>query len=169
MRYDGTRFKSYCVTNGLAQDSVQAIARDAAGRLWFATSGGLSRFDGKTWRSLKREDGLPTDELRCLMVDRKGRLWIGTAGGGVAVHDPALNVTQTLSWRHGLSHDTVNALYQDAAGDFWIGTEGGLSRYRPHRTGGTATPPGRGVPGRQPGHPSGRHGISDEAGRPPRG
>ena len=131
MRYDGAQFHSVRATNGLAHDSVQAITRDSTGRLWFATSGGLSCFDGQEWRSLKRADGLPADELRCLMVAWDGRLWIGTAGGGVAVHDPALNVTQTLSWRHGLSHDTVNALYQDAAGDFWIGTEGGLSRYRP--------------------------------------
>ncbi len=73
--------------DGLANNTVRAIARDASGRMWFATSNGVSLYDGKTFTNLR-----PSRECHTLgLADRRARnfwedktdrrMWIETMGG----------------------------------------------------------------------------------------
>lgn len=130
-RWDGHHFHNCSVTNGPANDCVNALAMDPRGQVWAGTAGGLSCFDGRQWRTFTRRDGLSSDFILSLLVVNNGRLWAGTAGAGLAIYDPDLDLFQRLSWEHGLAHDQVNAVLQDKRGDFWFGTKGGLNQYRP--------------------------------------
>lgn len=89
------RFEHLSVEQGLAQESVLAVAQDAEGFMWFGSQAGLSRFDGyrvTTYRNVVSDSrSLVNNWVRVLHVDHSGRLWIGT-DGGLDRYDPA---TQT--------------------------------------------------------------------------
>ncbi len=56
-RTDGSYVK-YTTADGLASNSVYAIAVDGAGHMWFGTPYGVSEFDGSTWTTYTTADGL---------------------------------------------------------------------------------------------------------------
>src|SRR5688572_3060039 len=86
------RFETLATEEGLAENSVKAIAEDRQGFLWFGTENGLNRFDGLEF-TVFRAGGDPARELaedhvNALLVARDGTLWIGTFGGGASHYDP---------------------------------------------------------------------------------
>ncbi|MFN8482886.1 MAG: two-component regulator propeller domain-containing protein [Anaerolineae bacterium] len=98
IRWDGPgRYRQYLYPqDGLAANDVRAITA-YAGKLWFATSRGLSSLgDDGRWASYTTAStggGLPSDDLTSLAVGPDGSLWIGTrqtwdgaswVGGGLA-------------------------------------------------------------------------------------
>jgi hypothetical protein len=54
------RFEHLSVEDGLAQESVLAIAQDRDGFMWFGTQNGLSRFDGYRFVNFRNVVGDPT-------------------------------------------------------------------------------------------------------------
>ncbi len=62
--------------NGLPRDVVEAIAIDAAGRKWFATSAGLTVFDGEAWFTYTQADGLLPGTITTIAVDPASHLWL---------------------------------------------------------------------------------------------
>jgi len=71
-RFDGQTWTTYTEEDGLADNSVYAIAVDADGTLWFGTADGVSRFDGQTWTTYTEEDGLASNWVYAIL-HRKGR------------------------------------------------------------------------------------------------
>jgi len=71
-------FRSFTSADGLPQNSILALAQDAAGRVYAGTGHGLARYDGLRWSTVE----LPTDgrayAVGALAVARDGALWIGT-------------------------------------------------------------------------------------------
>jgi len=59
--FDGKRFKTYTMKDGLIDKWVYAIGLDHDGVFWFGTESGVTRFDGKTWKSYTHADGLGAD------------------------------------------------------------------------------------------------------------
>ncbi|MGD1995776.1 MAG: two-component regulator propeller domain-containing protein [Anaerolineae bacterium] len=78
--WDGEEWTQYTTEDGLAGDTVWAIAFDGAGRAWIGTNGGLSILDGETWTTHTTEDGLVHDDVRALAFTDDG-VWIGTWDG----------------------------------------------------------------------------------------
>ena len=77
---------SWGVSDGLPQNSINAIAKTNDGFLWLGTQEGLVRFDGSVFTVYNRssEDALRSDDIRVLKLDARNVLWIGTRGGGLA-------------------------------------------------------------------------------------
>lgn len=71
----------FSTKNGLVNDSVQAIAADKNGKIWFGTKGGVSVFDGSLWTSYTENDGLNSNNVLSISVDREGMVWLGTDNG----------------------------------------------------------------------------------------
>ncbi|MFC5512231.1 two-component regulator propeller domain-containing protein [Massilia jejuensis] len=130
------RFEHLSVEDGLAQESVLAIAQDREGFMWFGTQTGLSRFDGYRFVNFRNVVGDPgtlsSNWIRVLHVDREGRLWIGT-DGGLALYDAA-----TQSFRHFLPNEParrgngnrhVRAIVGDGKQGLWLGTADGLQHF----------------------------------------
>lgn len=116
--------------DSLTQGVVRALARDAQGGLWIATSGGGIDYlaprsqQFRHWRGAAA--GLPSDWMFALLVDRQGDVWAGGRQGlvrkpGHSERFEAVSATQQL-----LAQDTVTLLYQDQAGLIWVGTQNGL-------------------------------------------
>ena len=50
-KFDGTKWITYTISEGLAGNSVEAIAIASEGNIWFGTSGGVSKctITGTSW------------------------------------------------------------------------------------------------------------------------
>lgn len=135
--------------DGLPSNTVQALLRDAEGRLWAATEAGLARFDpaADRWAAVPGP-GPASDPVvtTALALAPDGSIWVGLAqrwsatalngatgergafaGGGLARFDP-----RTARWGSvqradpedpgiGLPSDNVTALATDAQGRLWVG------------------------------------------------
>lgn len=62
---------------GLSNDAVRAIHRDAAGVVWIGTyGGGLNRMEGKRIFAFGPKEGLPDRFVSRIIEDGQGRLWL---------------------------------------------------------------------------------------------
>jgi len=76
-RWQEGQLRTWNENEGLASESVHAIARGSDGAIWAATSQGLARFDGQNWRPL----GTTGLAARGLAKDGAGRVWVATNKG----------------------------------------------------------------------------------------
>lgn len=83
-KYDGSTWTSYSTSNGLAGNTVYAIAFDAQGNKWFGTNNGVSKFDDTNWTTYKTEDGLASNYVSAIAIDGRNTKWFGTYGGGLS-------------------------------------------------------------------------------------
>ncbi|MFC5480640.1 two-component regulator propeller domain-containing protein [Massilia suwonensis] len=130
------RFEHLSVEDGLAQETVLAMAQDRDGFMWFGTQNGLSRFDGYRFLNFRNIAGDPTslgsNWIRVLHIDPQGRLWIGT-DGGLALYDPTTQgFRQYLPdepSRRGNGNLHVRAIVGDGRNGLWLGTADGLQHF----------------------------------------
>lgn len=113
-------------SDGLPQNSVQAITQTQDGYLWFGTQEGVVRFDGVRFSVFDKHNtpALRHNSIQSLTEASNGDLWFGTFVGGVT--RLRNGVFTSLTQRDGLSSDQVKAVYQDRDGSLWIGTNEGL-------------------------------------------
>jgi signal transduction histidine kinase/ligand-binding sensor domain-containing protein len=85
------KFVNYYAEPNLSSDSVYSITEDKFGRMYFATTRGLTRFDPKTneWRHFTTKDGLAGNRILQLRRDRAGNIWAATSAG-VSKLDPTI-------------------------------------------------------------------------------
>jgi len=132
------RFEQLAVDDGLAQESVLAVAQDRQGFMWFGSQAGLSRYDGAriiTFRNIVSDPrSLADNWVRVLHVDREGRMWIGT-DGGLDRYDPLtqtfIHYPPTEPAKRGNGNRHVRAIVDDGEGGLWIGTSDGLQHLDP--------------------------------------
>ena len=119
VRFDGARFVSFGLREGLNSGPVQTLLGDSTGALWIGTTGGglTCRHDGKFTTYTTRE-GLPADSITALAEDDAGQLWVGTESG-------------LAPWKQsGRSGDvefrgkTITALFKERRGMIWAGVAG---------------------------------------------
>jgi ligand-binding sensor domain-containing protein/signal transduction histidine kinase len=121
------------VSDGLPENTVQAVVASPPHQLWIGTTGGLVRFDGAHMRAYGNgpDHHLPVNSIFCLTLARDGTLWAGTEGGGL------LHIDSTgwhaYSRPDGLDNGFVRAILQDSRGTLWVGTDDGLFRRRGNR------------------------------------
>ncbi|NQZ09667.1 MAG: response regulator [Algicola sp.] len=79
------QFKHYRVKDGLANDAVYGVLKDAVGRLWLSTNLGLSRFDPvtETFTNYDVTDGLQSNEFNggAFFASTSGELFFGGING----------------------------------------------------------------------------------------
>jgi ligand-binding sensor domain-containing protein len=82
------KFDHISLEHGLSQSTVNAIAQDGQGFLWFGTQDGLNRYDGYGVNVFKHNsrDSLSVSDngIWSLCRDDNGDLWIGTMRGGLS-------------------------------------------------------------------------------------
>lgn len=79
-------FKNITIENGLSNNTVRCITKDANGFVWFGTYDGLCRYDGlsiKTYRrtSNSNEDAPVHNSISTLFSDSRNQLFVGTRKG----------------------------------------------------------------------------------------
>jgi ligand-binding sensor domain-containing protein/signal transduction histidine kinase len=114
----------------LPRDTVRALLRDRAGRLWIGMeASGLHLFHAGKHERISVAPRAVTQSVRDLLEDRDGNLWIATVGGGLSRWREG--AVDTLRRSEGLASDHLRSVFEDAEGSLWIGTEaGGLAQLR---------------------------------------
>ncbi len=83
-RFDGYKFKTYSIHNGLGSKFVSDIKFDLSNRLWVSTMGkGISWFDGHSFHRYDKSNGLPSNQIRTLEFTDDGDLFVGTIDTGI--------------------------------------------------------------------------------------
>ena len=136
-------FVRHLAPEGFPDNSVTAVAVDAAGRPWIGLgswNGGLAVLDAGQWTSWSGADGLGSDWVTCLAIDSFGRKWVGTVRGisvlddGGTAADKSDDTWQTFWTADGLVGENVNGIYTDRAGRVWCATTSGVSVLDPGGT-----------------------------------
>ena len=114
------------VSDGLPEDTIQALAESRQGLLWIGTTGGLARFDGSRIQvyGAGLAQPLSANSIFCLAPDRDGSLWAGTEGGGLLRLRG--NNLKVYFNREGLTDGFVRSVFEDDRGRVWVGTDDGL-------------------------------------------
>ena len=138
--------RSYSTADGLASDSVNRIAADSRGFVWFCTSEGLSRFDGYRFVNFGVAEGLPHRSVSALLETRAGEYLVGTPRGLCQFQAEGSGKFTTYLPGNKPEENAISALMQDSAGRIWCGTADGLfemlSGHRFRRQPLPAPPPG---------------------------
>jgi ligand-binding sensor domain-containing protein/signal transduction histidine kinase len=112
------------ISDGLPEDTVQAIVESSEGALWIGTTGGLTRFDGSRMEVPTKVQPLMANSIFTLATGRDGTLWAGTEGGGLLrLHNGQV---KSYSARDGLTDGFVRKVLEDHHGRLWVGTDDGL-------------------------------------------
>ena len=119
-RFNGVRFESFQVQDGLLDDHIRAIVLDQDGVVWFGSNMGLSRWEGNGFTNFKF--GQERVRLRNMVSHPDGGIWIGTDVGLKLLKDGVIvdsELTQTAQLAiNGLAYDDFQRL--------WLATENGL-------------------------------------------
>ncbi|HET9987487.1 MAG TPA: two-component regulator propeller domain-containing protein, partial [Kofleriaceae bacterium] len=123
-RFDGQRFESFGVADGLPAATTHDVLATRDGRVWAATDAGVAVLDTRERVVRARFRGVTADAAFALLEDPTGVVWAGTATGLARIdHD---RVTP-------IAIKPVLAIAYDAADrSLWLGTSSGLV----HRTAG---------------------------------
>jgi ligand-binding sensor domain-containing protein/signal transduction histidine kinase len=119
------------VSDGLPEDTVQALAEGPDGRLWIGSTGGLATLDGARIRTvgLGLAQQIGANSVFSLAFSPDGTVWAGTEGGGLLrINGTSSKVLFTES---GLTDGFVRSLLEDSRGQLWVGTDDGLFRLTP--------------------------------------
>jgi signal transduction histidine kinase/ligand-binding sensor domain-containing protein/CheY-like chemotaxis protein len=132
------RFEHLSVDQGLAQESVLAIAQDTDGFMWIGSQAGLSRFDGYRVVTYRNEVGDPhslaNNWVKVLHVDRSGRMWIGTDGGLELYHPVTqkfIHYRPSEPAQRGNGNRHIRAIVGDGRQGLWLATSDGLQHFDP--------------------------------------
>jgi signal transduction histidine kinase/ligand-binding sensor domain-containing protein/DNA-binding response OmpR family regulator len=121
-------FERFSNKQGFNQNTINSIAQDKYGFLWYATPNGLIRYDGydfKTFTTQSKSNGtISSNNITSLFNDKNGLLWIGT-NIGLNVYVPSLERFFTLSLKDRFE---IKKIAQDKEGYVWISGEKSLQR-----------------------------------------
>jgi ligand-binding sensor domain-containing protein/two-component sensor histidine kinase len=118
------KFENYSTQNGIANNYVRNIAKDADGFVWIATNRGLSRFDGFSFKNYTNK-GLKSSWISHLMKDKNGILWI-TTEGGICRYDKNEDDFKYISKKDELKVFASSPMYEDNKGKKWVVADNGL-------------------------------------------
>jgi len=83
-RFDGKRFVTYTVKDGLCNGNITCIIEDRNENIWFGSDdGGICRYDGTSFQKFGSPQGLDNYGVWCLVEDKEGNLWVGTRNVGL--------------------------------------------------------------------------------------
>jgi signal transduction histidine kinase/ligand-binding sensor domain-containing protein/DNA-binding response OmpR family regulator len=121
------KFTRLDITNGLSNNRINCIYKDAEGFMWFGTTSGLNRYDGYEFKVFKHD---PTDPaslcsnyVNHLYEGPGNKIWVYTHYGK-SVYDPATgkfdNDLTAQLLRYRVMTNDVTSIKKDADGNFWF-------------------------------------------------
>jgi len=128
------RFHTLTINDGLAQNSVTAIAQDSTGYLWFGSQDGLNRYDGRRFTIFKNDPNdarsIPANYITVLLASENGDVWAGTRFGGLARYDARSGSFERVPLEYAGEARDARFVVHDLAqhdGRLWAATDRGLA------------------------------------------
>ncbi|HET9450472.1 MAG TPA: PAS domain S-box protein, partial [Aggregicoccus sp.] len=129
-RFDGQRFRTFTVRDGLPSDLVLSVHEDPHGALWLGTDVALARLEARSGQVTVygAEAGVSRNGVNDILDAPQGGLWLGTPAGLLRFEQG--KVVERYGPAQGLGGRGVSALALDREqpGVLWVGTEKGLGR-----------------------------------------
>ncbi|MDY7228573.1 two-component regulator propeller domain-containing protein [Hyalangium rubrum] len=117
----GETYRRWTTQEGLANDSVLALAEAPQGAVWIGTTGGLQRWDGAHMSAPLPFEGKEKVAVRSLALSPEGALWAGTDDGDVyQLREGGMRRVPEAS----LPGAPITSLLVDRAGTLWVGSQG---------------------------------------------
>ena len=104
----------FTTADGLAGILVQGISQSSDGRIWIATSGGLTEFIDGRFRSYTRALGLSNPAVWTPVEDRDGNLWLGSRTGATKITWSGLT---TFGRADGLGGLLITSIIENRRGE----------------------------------------------------
>jgi signal transduction histidine kinase/ligand-binding sensor domain-containing protein len=120
-RFDGERFTTLSVQDGLPSPNARTILEDRDGVLWLGTGDGVARYDGISVVAQNDLPEAPRGTVWASAADGAGRLWFATERGLVRFADGRF---RRFGRADGLADDYVYALLLARDGALWTGSRG---------------------------------------------
>ena len=126
-RFDGVRFVSFGLKDGLRSTRIHALHEDQEGTLWIgAIAGGVSRLRNGKIEALGEKSGQRSLNIRQIADDPSGRVW--AAGSGLAYWENGRFIPVAMPKE--LQSTSINQLTRCRSGLFWLAAYGaGLWRF----------------------------------------
>ncbi len=118
-RFDGVRFETYGLREGLLSVVVRALFESSDGTLWVGTQGGgVSTIrDGRIIRTYTRTDGLPSASALNITEDSDKHVWVASGAGVVRMENGRFVPIPGVPGR-------ASAIFRDREGIIWAGFSG---------------------------------------------
>ncbi len=124
-------FQHYTVSDGLPDNTVNAMKQDSAGFVWIGTNAGLCRFDGHEFQRFVHVKSKPGaicgNIVTALEFQKNGTLWIGTGDGGICYLEKGRKEFQTIKLSdYNIKSVHVNSiLYDEEEKGLYLGLDNG--------------------------------------------
>ena len=132
---ESLKFKNFSTNDGLSQRSVNCIAQDKQGFLWFGTRYGLNKYDGTGFQNYsynsETTNSLSHNWITDLAVDHNGGLWIGTKNGlnrYNATDNSIKRIDKLNSGNVSYNPEIWGIVPQDSS-FLWISTNNGFDKF----------------------------------------
>ena len=127
-RFDGQRFVSYSMDDGLPHRNVGDIVEDRSGAIWIGTVGGVARLDpnGHTGRPFTSIPSPDTSYMSVVHVDRRGVVR-AACGSDLCVYENG-RFRFDPSFRAAGGKGEIRSIADTPSGELWIGTRYGVMR-----------------------------------------
>jgi ligand-binding sensor domain-containing protein/two-component sensor histidine kinase len=128
-RFDGYRFISYGVAEGLPHRVIDTLIEIRSGDLWIGTPLGLSRIaasGGARFTNYRLAPSAAANDVGPIFETRSGAILAGTDAGVFEWTDPANFRRRELT---GIDPSAITDMAEDRAGNLWIATTTGINKY----------------------------------------
>jgi PAS domain S-box-containing protein len=125
-RFKDGQFTVLTTKDGLVNDFVRTLCKDAEGAIWIGADEGLSRYKDGRFTNYTVMNGLVHNSVRSLFASPDGGVWVGTSNGGLIRFKDGTVVRQVIE---GLSHKSeIKGICSDRNQNLWLGASEGLFR-----------------------------------------
>jgi ligand-binding sensor domain-containing protein len=138
-QYPVYQFSHLDITNGLSNNNVNCVFKDANGFMWFGTDAGLNRYDGYKFKLFKHyandQHSLPDNFINNIYGGPENSMWIYTRHG-ISVYNALTekfsnDIAAELA-KYKVLTDQITRIKKDNDGNFWfLTTNKGIYCYRP--------------------------------------
>lgn len=129
--YTLINFSQITISDGLSNNNIACVFKDADDFMWFGTRNGLCRYNGhdiRAFHSTNSRGSISGDRILCINQDNEGFIWVGTFKNGLNKYCPDTETFTSYNLDNNVG-DMINNITVTKDGTVWICSNNGLAYY----------------------------------------
>lgn len=119
--------ETFSTAFGLSENSVWALAEDAAGNVWLGSSNGLVRVRGGGQKVFRTTEGLRGNAIRALHAAGDGSLWVANRSAGV--QRMRGESFEEIEFPESARGAAITSFLEEPDGSMWMSSSRGVMRW----------------------------------------